>query len=321
MPEYSTVFQCEIFAIQAAAEWLSDTRGHEVHFFIDSQAAISALCSDEIRSRSVLNTITYLEIAGEHNIIKLNWIKAHNGHAMNDIADKLAKTGSESFGPHKRIPIPDAFVKELIDKETIKRWNRGWVNVEGHRQTKLFFPEVNTIKAAKLYKAPKALYSQAIRWITGFNGLAYQNNKINPGEFPSPQCQLCEEWYDETSQHLIAACPALFWERMHAFKPTRDIDDLQSIKIQELFNFLKNNRVRMMENIAEYPLLFIEDYNQIHDILDSSANHETSLHSRNNDTDTVNEDGRQPPLSQEDDLGLPPAKRRDRRPSNREGIG
>ena len=321
MPDYSTVFQCEIFAIQAAAEWLSGTRGREVHFFIDSQAAISALCSDEIRSRSVLDTITYLEIAGEHNIIKLNWIKAHNGHAMNDIADHLAKAGSESFGPHKRIPIPDAFVKELIDKETIKRWNRGWVNVEGHRQTKLFFPEVNTIKAAKLYKAPKALYSQAIRWITGFNGLAYQNNKINPGEFPSPLCQLCEEWHDETSQHLIAACPALFWERMHAFKTTREIDDLESIKIHDLFNFLKNNRVRMMENIAEYPLLFIEDYNQIHDILDSSANHETSLLSRNNDTDTDNEDGRQPPLSQEDDLGLPPAKRRDRRPSNREGIG
>ena len=85
----------------------------------------------------------------------------------------------------------------------------GWVNVEGHRQTKLFFPEINVNKARKLYKASKSLYSQAIRWITGFNGLAYQNNKINPQDNISPLCQICDELEDETSSHFIANCPAL----------------------------------------------------------------------------------------------------------------
>ena len=125
------------------------------------------------------------------------------------------------------------------------------MNLEGHRQTKLFFPEINISKAERLYRAPKALYSQAIRSITGFNGLAYQNNKINLQEFTSPLCQLCEEWADETSQHLISNCPALFWERANAFQTIHDVDDLATIKITNLFSFLKNDRVRMMENIAK----------------------------------------------------------------------
>ena len=136
---------------------------------------------------------------------------------MNDIADSLARQGSASYGPHPLIPIPDSHIKEIIDKETIKRWNLGWIHVEGHRQTKLFFPSIDVAKAAKLYKSKKSLFSQAIRWITGFNGLAYQNHKINPVDFPSPLCQLCEEWVEETSSHLISECPSLFWERLHAF--------------------------------------------------------------------------------------------------------
>ena len=319
MPEYSSVFQCEVMAVKAAAEMLENERGKTIQLYIDSQAAIMALCSNEIKSKTVLSTIKALETIGDVNEVILNWIKAHNGHAMNDIADQLARTGSEAAGPHLQIPIPDAHVKDLIDKETLKRWNLGWIHLEGHRQTKLFFPEVNCNKAKQLYKYSKAKYSQAIRWITGFNGLAYQNNEIDPIQFPNPNCQLCEQLIEETSAHLINECPALLWERMDAFKVTHDLNetDLKAVKIPQLIKFLSNRKVMMMENISEYPLLFIEDYeNDINHIqIDNITNHETSLSSRNSiDDDTVDGGSR--------DASSPPLKRRDRRAStDRTGVG
>ena len=324
MPGYSTVFQCEVMAIKTAAELMVGTVGKNIQIYIDSQAAILALCGNEVNSKTVFDTIHALDAIGRDNNLKLNWIKAHNGHALNDIADKLARDGSASAGPHTRVPMPDANIKELIDNETIKRWNLGWINQEGHRQTKLFFPEVNLNKAKLLYKYSKSKFSQAVRWITGFNGLAYQNNKINPNEFPNPNCQLCEQLIDETSAHLIAQCPILFWERMDAFKTVDEIEEeqLKYIKIPQLIKFLGNNKVAVMENISEYPLLFIDDYNnqQVHEIIDQIANHETSLSSRDESGTEEN--------STADTTSTPPPKRRDRRTSTersgvwtRQGIG
>ena len=332
MPKYSSVFQCEVTAVHSAAEAIMGTTDRKIQFYIDSQAAISALCSDEIRSKTVQSTIQSLDALGHENRVSLNWIKAHNGHAMNDIADNLAREGSASFGPHPQIPMPDSYVKSLIDGETERRWNAGWIHTEGHRQTKLFFPTVDKRKAAKLYKSSKSLYSQAIRWITGFNGLAYQNHKINPTEFPSPLCQLCGGWTEETSSHLITECPSLFWERLHAFQTTNELECLAKIKIPELFSFLKNQKVRMMENISEFPLLFVEDYDHVHhDILDNIADHETSLISRNDDNEDEDENNypasrqdlqdHQDNQDHQDHQDAPPAKRRDRRPSDRTGIG
>ena len=73
----------------------------------------------------------------------------------------------------------------------------------------------------------------------------------------------------------------------------------------------------MMENLSEYPLLFVEDYqNTHHEIIDNIANHETSLFSR---SDTDDEDIDAAAMSETG--RSPPAKRRDRRPSERSGIG
>ena len=42
--------------------------------------------------------------------------------------------------------MSDSHIKALINEKVKKRWNRGWVNCEGHRQTKVFFPELNPNK-------------------------------------------------------------------------------------------------------------------------------------------------------------------------------
>ena len=72
-----------------------------------------------------------------------------------------------------------------------------------------------------------------------------------------------------------------------------------------------------MENIAEYPLLFVEDYEHIHQDIIDNTNHKTSLDSQNDDNDVDTD----PAGIQHLDLDLPPVKRRDRRPSDRTGVG
>ena len=100
------------------------------------------------------STIQSLDTLGHENRVSLNWIKAHNGHAMNDIADNLARESSASFGPHPQIPIPNSYVKSLIDAETERRWNAGWIHTEGHRQMKLFFPLSIKAKQKNCTKLP-----------------------------------------------------------------------------------------------------------------------------------------------------------------------
>ena len=79
----------------------------------------------------------------------------------------------------------------------------------------------------------------------------------------------------------------------------------------------------MIENISEYPLLSVEDYDNVHpDLLDSIANHETSLISRNDDNEDEGEiNGPANHQDHQDHQDAPPAKRRDRRPSARTGVG
>ena len=83
--------------------------------------------------------------------------------ALSESLSRSTREGSMSQGPHNRVPIPDAYVKEIIDNEPKRRWNNGWIHTEGHRQTKLFFPEVDTHKAEQLYKVSKSTYSQVVR--------------------------------------------------------------------------------------------------------------------------------------------------------------
>ena len=125
---------------------------------------------------------------------------------------------------------------------------------------------------------------------SGFNGLAYHNNKVDPSETPEPYCRLCETGAVETSAHLITNCPVLHEERVNAFQIRYDLEegDLNRIKMKTLSNFLKQRRVQIIENINEFPLLFIEDYKTInHDLIEAIATQSASnLYSRYNDEDS-----------------------------------
>jgi ribonuclease HI len=263
MPNYCSVFQAEIRALEVSAEYLTSISISEanISFYVDSQAALLAITGDKIDSYGVLNAVRALDNLGEHNTVRLNWVKAHNGHEQNDRADLLAKRGAlEVYGPvHPDTRIPDSLIKRTINIEGERLWESEWVNLEGHRQSKEFFRTPRSKQVKSLYKLNKAIFSMAVRWITGFNGLAYQNHKMYPNEFESPVCEMCELMEEQTSRHIISDCPSFRVERVDAFKVQMDVN-FDEITTDELVRFLKNKRCRMLENVTEFPILFPTDY-------------------------------------------------------------
>ena len=192
-------------------------------------------------------------------------------------ADELAKAGATLVnGPEFNLPAPIGYNKQLIEDEVQRRWKIEWMNVEGHRQTKMFFPYPDKKRALQLYNTNKGTFSQAVRWITGHNGLRYHNHKINPGQFDDPTCGSCGLLVDETAQHVLSECPQFVYERMHAFQIYEDVD-LSKIDMRQLISFLKNKKCLRLESISEFPLLFVEDYNKGVDAIMSLTNPSLSL--------------------------------------------
>ena len=117
------------------------------------------------------------------------------------------------------------------------------------------------MKPRRLYNRERDSYCRAIRFITGQNGLNYYNNKIDPHNFPSTLCQLCEE-EEETTDHLILDCPVLSQLRLDCFGSRFDPEP-DNIKPEKLHKFLKSPNLSGIENISENTLLFIKDYENV----------------------------------------------------------
>ena len=264
LSNHSTVFQAEVKAISLAADLLKNiqVKRKEIHFYVDSQSAIYAISADLIKSKEVYETIQILNNIGDQNKIIFHWVKAHAGFAGNEAADQLAKEGAtQVHGPHATSKIPHSYVKLIVNKYIITKWNEEWQNATTGNRTKQFFPKIDLAKSKRLYNTTKDIFSMAVRFITGQNGLNYYNNKINPTEFESSLCKLCEE-EDETAEHILTECVVMNLTRFKTFGHWKDIE-LDKIKPEQLHKFLKSDSLKHIENISENPLLFLKDYDNV----------------------------------------------------------
>ena len=82
-----------------------------IKILCDSQAAIRALNTTEIRSKQVLKTAEALNAVAELTLsTKLEWVKAHIGIEGNQEADKAAKEGADT-------PEPDLIINATLNGE------------------------------------------------------------------------------------------------------------------------------------------------------------------------------------------------------------
>jgi ribonuclease HI len=94
----------------------------------DSQAAINAIISTNISSKTVAKCRRLLNKLGSNNKVSISWSKAHAAHAGNELADRLAKMGAnQTIGParFKYYEATASFSQSLIERSN-RKWQLRW---------------------------------------------------------------------------------------------------------------------------------------------------------------------------------------------------
>ncbi|XP_050522055.1 uncharacterized protein LOC126894808 [Daktulosphaira vitifoliae] len=84
-----SVFQAEVMAILVEAQNLLVHKNRKITILSDSQAALKALCNDQVNSKLVLECRETLESLSRFTKVTLAWVPGHNGLTGNENADFL----------------------------------------------------------------------------------------------------------------------------------------------------------------------------------------------------------------------------------------
>jgi ribonuclease HI len=214
----ATVYQAEAAAIGDACvdimQYWKDNIPDEylVTIHVDNQAILLALQHRYIDSLVVKDTISKLNALGSIATVNLSWIKAHNAHCGNEMADKIAKEGAllQTENVYPLLPVAKATVTRHLNMVAESFWQDRWDSNPQCRMSKMLMPKVDRKKSMNLLKYSRLDYSRIVRHITGFSFTRYHRYKVNLSSgIVSPRtCRLCQG-ADETSFHIILECPRL----------------------------------------------------------------------------------------------------------------
>ena len=239
LPDYATVFQAEVLAINKAADYLVNLHSmplRHIKIFVDSRAAIQAIGNPSIKSKTVLAATAALEaLAQQASSVTLCWINAHRGYFGNTQADDMAKRGGRSTNPRDRLPLsrPMASIKATIKDTAYKQWHQAWNASPIAQHSKQFYYSPNHCKAKYVYKLARLELGRFVRIITGHCNLNSFQTKI--GLWNNSLCRFCKE-SEETSVHLVTVCPSFRQTRTDFFQDTPPTNDM-AWSVRSLLDF------------------------------------------------------------------------------------
>ena len=247
--ENASVFQAEVMAIQQACLELSNYDG-DITIFTDSMSTLDALCKLKTKSKVVAQCIQELNKLANNRKVSIHWIRSHTNNCCgNEYADAQAKGGTVSCNLVET-PVPVGFLKEQIHRAFMKVWNEEWKSTVTCRQTKIFFPELDTKQSEYLLLLGRKMLGLTISLITGHNMLNYHRHVMCKDQ--DPLCRLCGE-ENEDSFHLIGECPVLFEKRAQIFHKYL-LDSPPEWKVKQLVSMTKDSCLSgMLDGSAENP--------------------------------------------------------------------
>ena len=135
LPDYCSVYQAELSAITAAAEWLRGYDSNSIIIFTDSQAGLNTMDKTTLNSNTAINCHMALNVIAAHNTVTVMWVAGHEGHWGNEKADSLAKTGAENGEPSKGY-LPQSYIKQAINNKVREQDANTWT-LKGPRHSRL----------------------------------------------------------------------------------------------------------------------------------------------------------------------------------------
>ena len=242
MDNSCTVFQAEVLALKLAADHLisKNINGRDISFYVDSQAAITALNNYTVSSKLVKECRKSICKVDQSNSVRICWVPGHRDHKGNEEADRLAKLGSNdmtlSISLEAKPPL--SYSKRNIIVRLREEWMRVWSISKDCTITKLFWPETNEKKTRECLGNSR----RRTRTLMGiFTGHCLLNKHAKVMRLSTTdECRFCQDLAcKEDIVHLLNECPALERQRFLSLgHPQVDIGEFSSLSIKELKGFI-----------------------------------------------------------------------------------
>ena len=244
LDEGVTVFQAEIIAIIEAAKELiqKNLREYHIKFYTDSQSAIKAAQKYCVRSKLVQECKEVLNTLANQNTVTLEWVPGHEGHMGNEVADRLAKRGTDqqNHGPSPFAPRTNGTTVNVIKKWERKQHNTEWKAISQCRQTKLLLPEINENWSREIIRKNRSNIRKLTQILTGHANLKRHRHIM--GLEDNAVCEKCNE-EEETAEHFIRKCPFFGKIRWETFgRAELSIEDLHKETIRDILLFITRTR-------------------------------------------------------------------------------
>ncbi|XP_066903574.1 uncharacterized protein [Halyomorpha halys] len=233
--------QTEIHAIEIAAleNIKNNPKGKRIYIISDSQAALKAIMSYTIKSGLVWNCLERLKELARGNKLTLMWTPGHEGIEGNEMADTLARKGSEMMliGPEPYCSISGSAIRNVVNSWEQKEKETYWTLKPGMKQSKLFI-KISEEKAKFYLNLTRNELRMITGLLTGHCPLKYHLKKMRLVE--DSTCRLCME-DEEKAQLILCECEALAFRRLQYLGQDRmEPEDISRINPKELLNFIRS---------------------------------------------------------------------------------
>lgn len=235
LPSYCSVYQAELLAISTATKEILRRKEISFGIYSDSRSSLEAVTNYgsvhplAVETRKNLRAIKY-----QNKDVSLFWVKAHAGLQGNERADQLAKEAAQRLKTKPDYDLcPISFVKSLIRRETVDKWNRRYKLGNTAETTKLFLPD-----AATAYKVVRKIKPDSIltQILTGHGGFSGYLNRFRLKD--DPRC-VCEPDKVETVAHILFECPVNIVDRYNLEQKIE-----KKIKVEDASELLANIETR-----------------------------------------------------------------------------
>ena len=175
----------------------------------------------------VARTIHLLNAAAKRcKKLTIRWVMAHqpgpefvSNFNVDYLANEAAKNDTLPIA-YDAPKIAYTTIKKIIRQKVDDQWERDWLAVEGHRQSKLFWPRLDKSRSHKLMLQNRTQWGRLIQFQTGHAHLNRHDFICYGAEDESydPMCDFCDYNYLQTPAHLLSECAYFLMLRSDIFQ-------------------------------------------------------------------------------------------------------